>query len=176
MRGLRSGPRPYPPNRLLLGWVIGVVSLRVHFGCIAPGLFEASFTRSLLSSSPQLPMLASSQPTSPRRTSLPAMGVIGAASPELVFAGGSNARRRQRPCPRRLETSRGESSVYAGVAQLAEHLFCKQAVRGSSPLPSSSAAATRPPALRNTKVRRTAGGSRSQRLRAARATALRDQT
>ncbi len=29
------------------------------------------------------------------------------------------------------------TSVLAGVAQLVEHLFCKQAVRGSSPLPSS---------------------------------------
>ena len=29
---------------------------------------------------------------------------------------------------------------FAGVAQLVEHLFCKQAVRGSSPLPSSNRA------------------------------------
>ena len=36
-----------------------------------------------------------------------------------------------------------QPATFAGVAQSVEHLFCKQAVRGSSPLPSSNPCAAR---------------------------------
>jgi hypothetical protein len=37
----------------------------------------------------------------------------------------------------------GLPATFAGVAQSVEHLFCKQAVRGSSPLPSSNPSTAR---------------------------------
>src|SRR5450755_359731 len=51
------------------------------------------------------------------------------------------------PCP--IPGPAGSVRAFAGVAQLVEHLFCKQVVSGSIPLASSSEVlATTPPTLR----------------------------
>ena len=42
-----------------------------------------------------------------------------------------------------VATAAHQPATFAGVAQSVEHLFCKQAVRGSSPLPSSNPLAAR---------------------------------
>src|SRR3954451_7282383 len=41
-------------------------------------------------------------------------------------------------CPRRAPQRRRRTYQYGGIAQLVEHLLCKQGVRGSSPLVSTS--------------------------------------
>ena len=54
----------------------------------------------------------------------------------------------------------GLPATFAGVAQSVEHLFCKQAVRGSSPLPSSN------PSTARTEIRDFCGGTPHPEARA----------